>query len=111
MLALLADLFAQVVVHPVEGAVAGPSLEVVVDQFRVREIGGQRVPLTAGPVEVADRVHDVAAWVDDRGGPGRCRRVLRHVRGRSTRSPMRNAAENPAKMTAVNCQLWRSSAR
>ena len=39
-LALLADLFTQVVVHAVQGAVAGPGLEVVVDQFRVREVRG-----------------------------------------------------------------------
>ncbi|OJF13103.1 hypothetical protein BG844_16980 [Couchioplanes caeruleus subsp. caeruleus] len=37
---LLADLFAQVVVHPGQGAVGGPALEVVVDEFRVGEVGG-----------------------------------------------------------------------
>jgi hypothetical protein len=62
-----------VVVHPIEGAVGGPGLEVVVDEFGVREVGGQGVPLAAGPVEVADRVDDIAARVDDRAsaaGPG-----------------------------------------
>jgi hypothetical protein len=46
----------------------------VVDEFVVWEVGGQGVPLAAGPVEVADRVDDVAARVDDRTadpGPGR----------------------------------------
>jgi hypothetical protein len=48
-------------------------VEVVVDEFVVREVGGQGVPLTTRPVEVTDRVDDVAAWVDDRtaaSGPG-----------------------------------------
>ena len=63
---LLTDLFTQMVVHPVEDAVGGPGLEVVVDEFWVREVGGQRVPLAAGPVEVADRVDHVAARIDDR---------------------------------------------
>src|SRR3954452_24131858 len=66
VLDVLADLFSQVVVHPGEGAVAGPGLEVVVDEFRVWEVGRQGVPLAAGPIEVADRVDDVAAWIDDR---------------------------------------------
>jgi hypothetical protein len=71
---LLADLFTQAVVDAGQGAVGGPGLEVVVDEFVVGEVGGQGVPLAAGPVEVADRVDDVAAWVDDRApasGPGR----------------------------------------
>jgi hypothetical protein len=63
---LLTDLFAQVIGDAIEGAVGGPGLEVVVDEFVVREVGGQRVPLTTGPVEVADCVDDVAARVDDR---------------------------------------------
>jgi hypothetical protein len=67
VLNVLADLFTQVVVHPVQGAVGGPGLEVVVDQFRVREVRGQGIPLAAGPVEVADRVHDVAAGVYRQG--------------------------------------------
>jgi hypothetical protein len=33
-----ADLFAQAVVHPVEGAIGGPGFEVVVDQLVVREV-------------------------------------------------------------------------
>ena len=71
VLALLADLFTQVVVHPVEGAVTGPGLEVVVDQFRVREVSGQRIPLAADAIEVADRVDDVAARVNDRAAAAR----------------------------------------
>jgi hypothetical protein len=63
---LPADLFAQTVVDAGQGAVSGPGLEVVVDEFVVREVGRQRVPLAAGPVEVADRVDNVAARVDDR---------------------------------------------
>jgi hypothetical protein len=69
ILELLADLFAQAVVHPGQGAVGGPGLEVVVDEFVVREVDGQGVPLAAGAVEVADRVHDVAARVDNRASP------------------------------------------
>jgi hypothetical protein len=74
---LLADLFAEVVVHPGQGAVGGPGLEVVVDEFVVREVGGQRVPLTTGPVEVADRVDNVAARIDDRAAPAGPRRDVR----------------------------------
>ncbi|OJF12527.1 hypothetical protein BG844_20155 [Couchioplanes caeruleus subsp. caeruleus] len=63
---MFTDLLAQAVVHPGQGAVGGPRLEVVVDEFGVGEVGGQGVPLVAGAVEVADRVDDVAARVDDR---------------------------------------------
>ena len=63
--ALSADLLAQPVVHPVDSAVGGPGLEVVVDQLVVREVRGQRVPLATGPVEITDRVQNVAARVDD----------------------------------------------
>lgn len=38
----------------------------MVDEFVVREVGGLRVPLAAGPIEVADRIDNVTAWVDDR---------------------------------------------
>nr|WP_233512313.1 hypothetical protein [Micromonospora deserti] len=59
VLDLLTDLFAQAVVHSVEGSVGGPGLEVVVDELVVGEVGRERVPLAAGAVEVADRVDHV----------------------------------------------------
>jgi hypothetical protein len=46
----------------------------MVDEFRVREVCGQGVPLAAGAVEVADGIDDVTARVDDRAssaGPSR----------------------------------------
>jgi hypothetical protein len=66
---VLADLFRQVVMHAGQSAVAGPGLEVVVDEFVVREVRRQGVPLAAGAVEVADRVDDVTTRVDDRASP------------------------------------------
>src|SRR5690606_37183143 len=62
----LADLFAQRVVQPVEGAVAGPGGEVVLDQRRGWEVDRQGVPLAAGTGHVPDGIHHVAAWVGHR---------------------------------------------
>jgi hypothetical protein len=70
----LADLFAQGAVQLVEGAVAGPDREVVLDQRRGWEVDWQRVPLAAGARHISDRVDHVPTGIAHRpsadAGPG-----------------------------------------
>jgi hypothetical protein len=59
----LADLLAEGVVDPAQGAVGGPAGEVAVDGGPGWEVGGQRAPDAAVVDQVADGVDDLAAGV------------------------------------------------
>jgi len=72
----LADLLAEGVVDPAQGAVGGPAGEVAVDGGPGWEISGQRAPDAAVVDQVADGVDDLpAGWVSGRPPVAGCRLV------------------------------------